>query len=77
MPGMGGSIQRVTDEDRLTGVRGWLLLPPVVVAITILAVALGAIWLAIWGDESGARPTGFLLRLAFFWPGRYRSGRSQ
>ncbi len=53
MPGIGGSIERVTDQDRLKGVRRWLLLPPVVVGLHILSLVLELMRLAIWGSEGG------------------------
>ena len=56
MDGLGNSINRVTDDDRITGVRGWLLLPPVLVGLVVLPsflLLLGRAWsgrLATPGD---------------------------
>ncbi len=50
MVGLGDQIKRVTDDDRITGVRGWLLLPPVIVALYILGAALGIPRLLISGQ---------------------------
>jgi hypothetical protein len=58
MPGIGGSIERVTDQDRLKGVRGWLLLPPVVAGLHILSLVLELMRLAIWGSEEGRSSLG-------------------
>ncbi len=54
MPEIGGSIERVTDHDRLMGVRGWLLLPPVVVLLTFLGIFIEFLQLANSGQASGA-----------------------
>jgi hypothetical protein len=53
MTGIGGSIERVTDEDRLKGVRGWLLLPPVIIGLTSVTLLFLLVSDSIWGGGVG------------------------
>ena len=49
MSGLGDSIQRVTEDDKLKGVRGWLLLPPVIVVITDLNLVFALVRPLLFG----------------------------
>ncbi len=63
MTGIGGSTARVTDEDRLRGVSGWLLLLPVIIVVQNLTHGAAQIALLL---NAPAEDSSYFMAIAVF-----------